>query len=162
MDYSTTMTLKDVDGSLDVVITPVASWNAGIAGQSVSGHRTFSPQLPSAGTASASLVFDLGSSVLGQFTGVSGDSSNPLNVNALSLSTVSQYTATVHNTSGAVVPQKSGTTTHWTVASTQTPQGTFVGTVTYTYAAVPEAGTLLLGGAAVMPILGYRRRSRKA
>lgn len=34
--------------------------------------------------------------------------------------------------------------------------------VTYEYNVVPEAGTMLLGGCAVMPLLGYRRRAKKA
>lgn len=44
------------------------------------------------------------------------------------------------------------------VSYTQNTTGTVNGTVTYQYASVPEATTMLLGGMAVMPILMQRRR----
>lgn len=46
--------------------------------------------------------------------------------------------------------------------ASQSTTASVTGTVTYEYSAVPEAGTMLLGGCALMPILGLRRRSRRA
>jgi hypothetical protein len=60
---------------------------------------------------------------------------------------------------------RASTTVGWdggNATASQSTTGNVHGTVTYVYNAVPEAGTMLLGGCALMPILGYRRRSRKA